>query len=144
MATYTPRLVAFDVRGSSGTIPPSGVLYQAPPQSADESIIQTWGGQKAVYRSHPIEKNAFLKSLDEEEGEASERGQHESGMEIDGEAEAREADLARVAGLEDSVQYWTDYLKVSRSTFVGRYCAGASGKLWKCIYDGDHEWRAWE
>ncbi|GAQ79541.1 tubulin [Klebsormidium nitens] len=112
-ATYTPRLVALDVRGSSGTIPPSGVLYQAPLPSADESIIQTWGGQKAVYRSQPIEKNAFLKSLDEEEdGESAEGGAHGSGMEVDGGAEAREADLARVAGLEDSVQYWTDYLKV--------------------------------
>jgi hypothetical protein len=74
----------------------------------DESIIQTWGGQKAVYRSKPLEKNAFLKSLDEEE----EQGGELSGMEVEDQGGAREADLAKVAGLEENVQYWTDYLKV--------------------------------
>eukprot|EP00850_Spirogloea_muscicola_P005795 SM000027S09576 [mRNA] locus=s27:186532:189411:+ [translate_table: standard] len=119
-ATYTPRLLLFDLRGSLGSVRGAGSLYGAAP-AANLSSIRTWGGAKAVYKSEPVERSLYLQSLDNEEdngcgqssnmdGERLSDRPASTGMSPTARPESEERSI--VKGLHESVSYWTDYLKV--------------------------------
>eukprot|EP00850_Spirogloea_muscicola_P005974 SM000028S10068 [mRNA] locus=s28:205324:208188:+ [translate_table: standard] len=119
-ATYTPRLLLFDLRGSLGSVRAAGSLYGAAP-AANLSSIRTWGGAKAVYKSEPVERSLYLQSLDNEEDNGSGQSSNmegerlsdrpaSTGMSPTAGLESEERSI--VKGLNDNVNYWTDYLKV--------------------------------
>ncbi|KAG0571172.1 hypothetical protein M758_6G207800 [Ceratodon purpureus] len=120
IGTYTPRLLAFDLRGSLGAVRAAGSLYERSPQF-ESSAVATWNGQTVTHRHEPIPKNDFLKSLDEESEGWSQPSVSGSGFQLTNVAdtthsgnsvpseETRESSF--VQSLDDSVEYWTDYLK---------------------------------
>eukprot|EP00850_Spirogloea_muscicola_P018999 SM000180S03524 [mRNA] locus=s180:94646:97522:- [translate_table: standard] len=121
-ATYTPRLLLFDLRGSLGSVRAAGSLYGAAP-AANLSSIRTWGGAKAVYKSEPVERSLYLQSLDIEEdngsGQSSNMHEERRGLidrplsnEMSPTARSESEEHSSVKGLNDGVSYWTDYLKV--------------------------------
>ncbi|KAL3694334.1 hypothetical protein R1sor_007985 [Riccia sorocarpa] len=108
-ATYTPRLLSIDLRGSSGAVNPSGSLYEGPPQ-AELSSIQTWRGSAATFKAERHGKNKFLQSLDEEEAEYREQLGDEEMKDAQSE-EVNESQRYIYQSLEEEVQFSTDYLK---------------------------------
>ncbi|KAG6549008.1 hypothetical protein Mapa_009450 [Marchantia paleacea] len=124
IATYTPRLLSIDLRGSSGAVNPSGSLYERPP-AAELKTITTWHGPAATFKAERFEKNKFLQSLDEEEkwlsggaqglehirAETSSRDANDLATQEAHVREAKEQERAVIQSLEDGVQFSTDYLK---------------------------------
>lgn len=115
--TYTPRLLALDLRGSLGAVKATGSLYEEPP-SVEALSVATWDGQVSKHIAEPILKNQFLQSLDDEEVQwkAQPQTQQDSiAEECANERdvlESRSEETNLVQSLEDSVQFWTDYSKV--------------------------------
>ncbi|KAH6582652.1 hypothetical protein BASA61_008436 [Batrachochytrium salamandrivorans] len=60
--TYTPRLVVCDLKGSLGTLRQAGELYEP---SEGERKAHAWNGKMEVFESEPIQKNQYLKALDD-------------------------------------------------------------------------------
>ncbi|KAJ3609709.1 hypothetical protein NHX12_024220 [Muraenolepis orangiensis] len=58
--TYTPRLIAMDLKGSLQTLRQEGCLYST---DADRSAI-TWEGDITMHQESPSSKNPFLQDLD--------------------------------------------------------------------------------
>ncbi|KAG9281492.1 hypothetical protein AMEX_G4348 [Astyanax mexicanus] len=58
--TYTPRLIALDLKGSLQTLKQEGSLYTT---SHDSSAL-TWCGQVMTHKESPPDKNVFLQDLD--------------------------------------------------------------------------------
>eukprot|EP00898_Chlorokybus_atmophyticus_P008192 jgi/Chlat1/8374/Chrsp80S00638 len=105
VATYTPRLVALDMRGSLGSMRAAGSLYDTSGEGSLTST-STWTGRADVHRAEPIERNEFLRSLDAEAERATASSPHTA------EAPSTSNGTENVAAnLEASVRYWTDYLK---------------------------------
>lgn len=63
--TYTPRLLAIDLKGSLHSLPSHGTLYSdlGEPSTSEAS----WGGQVEFIQQLPQEKNDFLKDLEQED-----------------------------------------------------------------------------
>ncbi|EFJ35231.1 hypothetical protein SELMODRAFT_79429 [Selaginella moellendorffii] len=96
VATYTPRLVAIDLRGSLGAVRSSGSLYDEGQGVLHGTQLHTWTGPVSLHKEEPPEKSEFLKRL-----EAEEAGQ-----------QSNATDETIVQGLDERVQSWTDYSKV--------------------------------
>lgn len=64
--TYTPRLLAIDLKGSLHTLPVEGTLYSdfRVEPSTNEAA---WDGQVEFIQQLPQEKNEFLKDLEQED-----------------------------------------------------------------------------
>ncbi|KAJ7536822.1 hypothetical protein O6H91_12G083300 [Diphasiastrum complanatum] len=110
--TYTPRLLALDLRGSLGAVRSCGSLYNKAPHG-DSSSVTSWTGPISTFREEPITKNKFLQSLDEEhECLSDQSAKFFSVNQGSGQDHTyKQADQEIVQDLEDGVQFWTDYLK---------------------------------
>ncbi|TRY97389.1 hypothetical protein DNTS_032904 [Danionella cerebrum] len=60
--TYTPRLIALDVKGSLQTLRKEGRLYDT--EEEEEEHTFTWEGAIVTHEESPPEKNSFLQELD--------------------------------------------------------------------------------
>lgn len=136
--TFTPRLVLTDLKGSLGTLPEDGGLYEKPllPQNS----LALWDQNKvSLDVSPPLEKNEFLTDLDV----------LESQMKCDGnDKEAVALKVRKRYNLENSVRVWSDYLRTlyhPRSLAItNEYkfedndrpfnCYGLGTSLWKNIH----------
>ncbi|XP_051727993.1 protein misato homolog 1 [Ctenopharyngodon idella] len=58
--TYTPRLIAMDLKGSLQTLRKQGSLYD----TENENTTFTWQGQIMTHKESPPTKNPFLQDLD--------------------------------------------------------------------------------
>lgn len=58
--TYTPRLIAIDLKGSLQTLRKEGSLYD----TENENSAFTWDGQIMTHQESPPSKNSFLQELD--------------------------------------------------------------------------------
>lgn len=63
--TYTPRLLAIDLKGSLHSLPCHGTLYSdiGEPSTSEAS----WDGRVELIQQLPQEKNDFLKDLEQED-----------------------------------------------------------------------------
>ncbi|XP_029022301.1 protein misato homolog 1 isoform X2 [Betta splendens] len=114
--TYTPRLIAMDVKGSLRTLRQEGSLYDA---GKDTSAV-TWEGNLMMHKESPPEKNFFLEDLDkldkggiltEADFSSSSQPQCPGSMSVD----TVNNQLARVQQgyrLEGSVNVWSDFLRI--------------------------------
>uniref|UniRef100_A0AAR2KRT2 Protein misato homolog 1 n=1 Tax=Pygocentrus nattereri TaxID=42514 RepID=A0AAR2KRT2_PYGNA len=59
--TYTPRLIAFDLKGSLQTLRKEGSLYAT---EQDSKTTLSWQGQIMTHEESPPSKNSFLQDLD--------------------------------------------------------------------------------
>ncbi|KAI1901479.1 hypothetical protein AGOR_G00034860 [Albula goreensis] len=114
--TYTPRLIAMDLKGSLQTLRQEGSLYE----TAKDPNAFTWEGDVITHKESPPTKNSFLQDLDKlDEGE------------ILAEAEFSSPQLQQCTGavamdtvnrslehaqklyhLEGSVRVWSDFLRI--------------------------------
>uniref|UniRef100_A0A3P8VK08 Protein misato homolog 1 n=1 Tax=Cynoglossus semilaevis TaxID=244447 RepID=A0A3P8VK08_CYNSE len=108
--TYTPRLIAMDLKGSLRTLRQEGSLYDA---EKDESPL-TWKGSLMSYRESPQTKNCFLEHLDKLDvssyGKKKSRAVAQS-LKVD----TVNSQLARIQKsyrLEGSVKVWSDFLRI--------------------------------
>ncbi|CAH2076339.1 unnamed protein product [Thlaspi arvense] len=89
VATYTPRLVSVNFKGSLGTMSSRGTLYNEGEMFGDVD----------TQRSEPRKKNLFLQSLYEEEVKV-------------GKEKAKEIEDKDIVGcLDEGVECWTDFSK---------------------------------
>ncbi|CAN8328190.1 unnamed protein product [Cochlearia groenlandica] len=91
VATYTPRLVSVNFKGSLGSMSSRGTLYNEGSSSRSASS-KTWYGDVDTQRSEPRKRNLFLQSLYEEEVK-----------------EIEDKDI--VGSLDEEVECWTDFSK---------------------------------
>ncbi|XP_077446451.1 protein misato homolog 1 [Stigmatopora argus] len=124
--TYTPRLIAMDLKGSLQTLRQEGSLYD---NSGDTSAI-SWDGSMMVHEENPTPKNVFLEDLDklecgdilaEADFSTSSRNHYKStyGKRTHDanslKVETVNNQLARVQTkyrLEGSVKVWSDFLRI--------------------------------
>lgn len=101
--TYTPRLIAVDLKGSLGSLPLLGDLYEKPGIPKLSSL--SWKGETKVMKEEPRRKNSFLRELGgEEEEETYEKDADDTVIRSQ---ESRETPLYN---LDNEVEYWSDYL----------------------------------
>ncbi|XP_078313704.1 protein misato homolog 1-like isoform X2 [Crassostrea virginica] len=122
--TFTPRLVAVDLKGSLNTLKQEGILYETNQQ---EDI--KWRGDITLHQSSPATKNAYLSELEKEEQALSgEKGKMTDSLEVKDDEDMKETssrsgkeeqhwDSHVVFGkpfhiLDDAVKVWSDYLRV--------------------------------
>lgn len=113
-ATYTPRLLAIDARGSLGAVKASGSLY-VQPLSSDAASVTTWKGKVTKHVSESHSKNEFLQSLEQEEldwNTQQEGNVPQSSRDKPSTSHEGRDDSKLLQHLEDTVQFWTDYSKV--------------------------------
>lgn len=115
--TYTPRLIAMDVKGSLRTLRQEGRLYDA---GKDMSAV-TWEGSLMMHEESPPEKNSFLEDLDKlDKGEIlagadlsfSSRLQRSAGSASVDTVNSRLAQVQKGYGLEGNVKVWSDFLRI--------------------------------
>ncbi|ESQ53399.1 hypothetical protein EUTSA_v10024834mg [Eutrema salsugineum] len=98
VATYTPRLVSVNFKGSLGSMSSRGTLYNEGSSSRSDSS-KTWCGDVDTQRSEPRKRNLFLQSLYEEEVKV-------------GKEKATEIEDKDIVGcLDEGVECWTDFSK---------------------------------
>ncbi|KAJ1562357.1 Protein misato 1 [Nowakowskiella sp. JEL0078] len=100
--TYTPRLVSINLKGSLGTLNKLSDFYN--PETKIDSF--TWSGNVERYDSDPIQKNNFLKALDDEFNNEN----------IDDHRTTSNNDHPPIyksysEEIEKSVHYWSDFNK---------------------------------
>lgn len=112
--TYTPRLIAVDLKGSLNTLRPDGVLYDVETEANDI----TWGGDVTMHKASPPVKNQFLTDLDLSEENALQKSQNTSTDTPDKDMEELSTSSSQTAPpikdkmyhLDESVSVWSDYL----------------------------------
>ncbi|XP_072528224.1 protein misato homolog 1 [Salminus brasiliensis] len=117
--TYTPRLIALDLKGSLQTLKQEGSLYA----TGQDSSAFTWQGEIMTHKESPPDKNVFLQDLDRlDNGEllaepdfsppAAAAGRCSGGAVA---IETVNSALERVQKsymLEGSVRVWSDFLRL--------------------------------
>ncbi|XP_016309052.1 protein misato homolog 1 [Sinocyclocheilus anshuiensis] len=117
--TYTPRLIAMDLKGSLQTLRKEGSLYEG---TENENTTFTWEGQIMTHKESPPTKNAFLQQLDSLDAggllaEPDFTGLHCS-VSSAGAGVAMETVNSRLERmqksywLEGSVRVWSDFLRI--------------------------------
>ncbi|XP_042081328.1 protein misato homolog 1 isoform X1 [Haplochromis burtoni] len=116
--TYTPRLIAMDLKGSLRTLRQEGSLYDA---GKDTSAV-TWDGSITMHEESPPAKNSFLEDLDKlDKGEILAEADFPSSSQPQCSAarslsvDTVNSHLARVQKsyrLECSVKVWSDFLRI--------------------------------
>ncbi|XP_034017414.1 protein misato homolog 1 [Thalassophryne amazonica] len=114
--TYTPRLIAMDLKGSLRTLRQEGGLYDA---GKDEPAV-TWEGNLVVHKESPPTKNSFLQDLDKldkgeilAEADFSSNSQPKCSGSVS--VDTVNSQLHRVHSrykLEGSVTVWSDFLRI--------------------------------
>lgn len=109
--TFTPRLIAFDLKGSLKTLKQEGILYDL---NSQEEV--KWGGDVNLHQSVPVPKNQYLQDLAAKENtvlvpEDTDQGE---GDDIPDDISAKEEEVfgRKLYDLDDSVSVWSDFLKV--------------------------------
>ncbi|KAJ8304930.1 hypothetical protein KUTeg_018513 [Tegillarca granosa] len=126
--TYTPRLVAFDLKGSLNTLKIDGKLYE---YNQQEDI--NWTGDVTLHQTSTTPKNVYLKDLEKEE-EAYLKGNGNSSsiedVEIKDSKDITDDISAGTSNqvfgkkfyeLDEAVSVWSDYLRVHlhpKSTYI--------------------------
>ncbi|XP_053189918.1 protein misato homolog 1 isoform X2 [Scomber japonicus] len=115
--TYTPRLIAMDLKGSLRTLRQEGNLYDP---GKDPAAV-TWEGSLMMHKESPLAKNPFLEDLDKlDNGEILAQADFHSNLQPHHSADSLSMDtvnsrLDRIqAGyrLEGSVKVWSDFLRI--------------------------------
>ncbi|KAM4724644.1 protein misato homolog 1 [Anableps anableps] len=118
--TYTPRLVAMDLKGSLRTLRQEGRLYDPGGAAAAAAPAASWEGSVTTHKQSPPEKNPFLEDLEKlDEGEilaqaefcSASRLQRSGPVSVD----SFSGQLTRVQRnyrLEGSVRVWSDFLRI--------------------------------
>ena len=103
--TYTPRLVAVDLKGSLGSLPQCGELYGRNTVPKIGSLSMNWAGGHQVFKEEPYKKNEFLREMDNEVND------EDNEKDIDNKMDSEVKDDAdTLYNLEDPVSFWSDYL----------------------------------
>ncbi|XP_018555423.1 protein misato homolog 1 isoform X2 [Lates calcarifer] len=114
--TYTPRLIAMDLKGSLRTLRQEGSLYDA---GKDTSAV-TWEGSLMMHKESPPAKNSFLEDLDkldkgdilaEADFSSSSQPQCSGSVSVDT-VNSRLAQVQKGYRLEGSVKVWSDFLRI--------------------------------
>jgi len=107
--TYTPRLVALDLKGSLGTLPEIGDLYGGPGYPKSSGL--NWVGGVEIVKNEPVKKNKFLQQLDREAQIDTDDGEKDRDTAMEWEDQAKiEKQETQTYDMEDQVNYWSDYL----------------------------------
>uniref|UniRef100_A0A1A7WKL0 Protein misato homolog 1 n=1 Tax=Iconisemion striatum TaxID=60296 RepID=A0A1A7WKL0_9TELE len=113
--TYTPRLIAMDLKGSLRTLRQEGHLYD----DGEDASAVTWEGGFMMHKENPPEKNSFLEDLDHLDGEilaemdySSNSLLHHSGAMSMETVNSRLAQVQKSYRLEGSVKVWSDFLRI--------------------------------
>ena len=107
--TYTPRLLVVDLKGSLGTLPESGELYDKISIPKEDTLALHWGGGHQVFREEPLKKNEFLSDFEKDsENVLSEKDVDDISAD-DGEDGGGDGG-EKLYDLEGSVNCWSDYL----------------------------------
>ncbi|XP_014869763.1 protein misato homolog 1 [Poecilia latipinna] len=115
--TYTPRLIAMDLKGSLRTLRQEGSLYD--PGGAAAAAV-TWAGSVTVHKHSPPEKNCFLEDLEKlDKGQILTEAEFCSASQLQGSGplgvDSFNNQLTRVQKnyrLEGSVTVWSDFLRL--------------------------------
>ncbi|XP_064620858.1 protein misato homolog 1-like [Lineus longissimus] len=118
--TFTPRLIAIDLKGSLNTLRKEGTLYEI---NVEDDV--KWQGDVTLHKTETGRKNKFLEDLDKEEAryaEAKAAGCDEidEEKEIETDTSSSQMDSSpdeevfgrKLYDLDESVSVWSDYLKV--------------------------------
>ncbi|XP_058475726.1 protein misato homolog 1 [Solea solea] len=113
--TYTPRLIAMDLKGSLQTLRQEGHLYDA---GKDTSAV-TWEGNLRMHKQSPPAKNSFLEELDKfDKGEfltevdfSSQPQRSASSVSVDT-VNSHLAKVQKHYRLEGNVKVWSDFLRI--------------------------------
>jgi len=107
--TYTPRLLAIDLKGSLGTLPELGDLYHK--HTVPKLSTLNWYGEASVLKEEPPKKNAFLKELG---GDAEQDVDKDADEMIETEDNGTKSKKSKASStlynLDSDVGYWSDYL----------------------------------
>ncbi|XP_062265698.1 protein misato homolog 1 isoform X1 [Platichthys flesus] len=106
--TYTPRLIAMDLKGSLRTLRQEGNLYDA---GKDPTSI-TWDGSVLMHKESPPSKNPFLEDLDKFDGEILAKGFPAAGSLRVDTVNSRLAQVQKAYRLEGNVKVWSDFLRI--------------------------------
>lgn len=114
--TYTPRLIAMDLKGSLQTLRQEGCLYE----TGKDRTALTWEGDVMMHQESPPTKNSFLQDLEKlDKGELLAVAEFDpSGLPQCSGAVAMETVNSRLEraqrgyGLEGSVRVWSDFLRI--------------------------------
>ncbi|KAM4630152.1 protein misato homolog 1 isoform 2-T2 [Polymixia lowei] len=115
--TYTPRLIAMDLKGSLQTLRREGCLYETRNETRNDPTTFTWEGNIMLHEESPSSKNSFLQDLDKlEKGEILSEADFDSGSQPQcSGAETVNSRLERIHkaySLEGSVRVWSDFLRI--------------------------------
>ncbi|XP_022613124.1 protein misato homolog 1 isoform X2 [Seriola dumerili] len=115
--TYTPRLIAMDLKGSLRTLRQEGSLYDP---GKDTSAV-TWEGSLMMHKESPPAKNSFLEDLDKlDKGEilaeadfscSSQPQRSAASLSVDT-VNSRLAQVQKGYRLEGNVKVWSDFLRI--------------------------------
>lgn len=120
--TYTPRLIAMDLKGSLQTLRKQGSLYD----TENENTTFTWEGEIMTHKESPPAKNPFLQDLDNiDTGGSADPGFSCSSSVVDRCSASGAGSSVAVATvnssleriqkcyrLEGSVRVWSDFLRI--------------------------------
>ncbi|XP_041932515.1 protein misato homolog 1 [Alosa sapidissima] len=114
--TYTPRLIAMDLKGSLQTLRQEGILYE----TENHAGAFSWKGQVVTHKHTLPTKNAFLQDLDKLDNEeilteadlhSSQQAQYSGAIPIQTVNSSLEHSK-RVYSLEGNVRVWSDFLRL--------------------------------
>ncbi|XP_033107538.1 protein misato homolog 1-like [Anneissia japonica] len=119
--TYTPRLIAIDLKGSLKTLSVEGILYDC--NTVEESADVRWAGDVTLHKAGSLPKNQFLIDLEKQDelfggttsNEEDNSSQEADTTEMDEDKmneELMELGIEeKVYDLDDSVEVWSDFLR---------------------------------
>lgn len=110
--TYTPRLIAMDLKGSLRTLRQEGRLYDP---GKDTSAV-SWEGSLVMHQESPPEKNSFLEDLDQLDGDILAEADFSrplcsGALSLDS-VNSRLASVQQRYQLEGGVKVWSDFLRI--------------------------------
>ena len=112
--TYTPRLVAVDLKGALGLLPQLGDLYEDGGgggfrRSVPRTDSLLWGGGTEVKKEEPRRKNDFQRELEAEENYVAD--EDKDVCEDDKEVSSSSAASDSQSSLDNQVEFWSDFLR---------------------------------
>ncbi|XP_077989542.1 protein misato homolog 1-like [Glandiceps talaboti] len=119
--TYTPRLVAIDLKGSLNTLKPEGVLYDVP---LHEEELH-WTSDVTLHKCNAVGKNQFLKDLEKldaaggggDDDDGSQGSQEKADIvepeQLDVSEIGESLDVTKkIYDLDHQINVWSDYLRI--------------------------------